>query len=50
MDYKWVCITFMVIMLAMCVGLGLQQHDRGECRIVAIKSSIDPVLIKDICK
>lgn len=50
MEIKWIMIAFTVIMLGMFVGMALEQHERGECRIAAIQAGKNSTEIATICK
>lgn len=50
MEIKWICIAMAVIMLGSFIGMALQQHEQGQCRIAAIQAGKNSTEIKDICK
>jgi hypothetical protein len=50
MEMKWIMITFAVIMLGAFTGMALEQHERNQCRIEALRALVKPEVIQDICK
>lgn len=46
---KWIIAAVTIIMLSSFVGMGLEQHNRHECRMEALKALQDPKMIKEIC-
>ncbi len=50
MEMKWLAIALAVMMLGMYVGLALEQHERGQCRIAAIQAGKNSTEIASICK
>ena len=50
MELKWLAIMMIGIFGAMFVGLGLESHNRQECRIAAIKASMPVDDIAKACK
>lgn len=50
MEMKWLAIALVVMMLGMYVGLALEQHNRGQCRIAAIQAGKNSTEIATICK
>lgn len=50
MEFKWLSITIAVIMLGSFVGMALEQHERGQCRIAAIQAGKNSTEIASICK
>lgn len=50
MEMKWVYIAMTVIMLGSFVGMALEQHEHGQCRIAAIQAGKNSTEIAEICK
>ena len=50
MEIKWIMIAVMVIMLGAFTGMALEQHERNQCSIEALKALVKPELIHGICK
>jgi hypothetical protein len=49
-DMKWLALAFMFILGLPLVGLALEQYNRGQCRIEAIKANMEPDKIGQVCK
>jgi hypothetical protein len=49
-EIKWIMIACTVIMLGAFVGMALEQHERGQCRIAAIQTGKNSTEIASICK
>ena len=49
-DMKWYAIAFMFIIGLPLVGLALEQYNRGQCRIEAIRAGMDVEKIAQVCK
>ena len=49
-DMKWYAIAFMFIIGLPLVGLALEQYNRGQCRIEAIRANMDAEKIAQVCK
>ena len=49
-ELKWVALAFMFIIGIPMAGLALEQHNRSQCRIEAIKANMDPDKIEKVCK
>lgn len=50
MEMKWLAIVAIVITLGTYIGLALEQYERNQCRIEALRALVKPELITDICK
>ena len=50
MEMKWMAIVVIITMLGMYVGMALEQHERGQCRVAAIQAGKNSTEIQDICK
>lgn len=50
MELKWLFITMAVIVLGSFVGMALEQHEQGQCRIAAIQAGKNSTEIATICK
>ena len=50
MEFKWLAIMVMVLMLGTYVGMALEQHERSQCRIAAIQAGKNSADIQAICK
>ena len=49
-DMKWAALAFMFILGLPLVGLALEQYNRGQCRIEAIRAGMDAEKITQVCK
>ena len=50
MELKWLTIMMIGIFGSMFVGLGIESHNRQECRITAIKANMPVEQIEKVCK
>lgn len=49
-DMKWPALAFMFILSLPLVGLVLEQYNRGQCRIEAIRVNMEADKIAQVCK
>jgi len=49
-DMKWAALAFMFILGLPLVGLALEQYNRGQCRIEAIRANMPAEQIEKVCK
>jgi hypothetical protein len=49
-DMKWPALAFMFILGLPLVGLALEQYNRGQCRIEAIRASMPAEQILKVCE
>ena len=49
MEVKWLAIAMAVIFGLMFVGMGLDQYQKSQCRIEAIKAGVEADKINRAC-
>ena len=49
-DMKWAALAFMFIIGIPMAGLALEQYNRGQCRIEAIRVNMPADEITKVCK
>jgi hypothetical protein len=48
-DMKWAALAFFFVLGIPFVGLGLKEYQASQCRIEAIKASMEPEKISQVC-
>ena len=49
-DMKWFALVMIAIIVLPMGGLALEQYNKGQCRIEAIKAGMEPDKIGQVCK
>ena len=49
MEAKWFAIAMAVVFTAMFAGMGVDQHNKSQCRIEAIKAGVEADKIDRAC-
>jgi hypothetical protein len=49
-DMKWPALAFMFIIGIPMTGLALEQYQKNQCRIEAIKAGMDADKIGQVCR
>ena len=49
-DMKWAALAFMFVIGIPMVGLAFSEYHKGQCRVEAIKASMEPEKISQVCK
>lgn len=50
MEIKWLMIAFAVVMGTLGISDAIQNYQKGECRIEAIKAHMDADKIDAVCR
>jgi len=49
-DMKWAALAFMFIIGIPMIGLGVDQYNKSQCRIEAIRANMPADEIAKVCK
>ena len=49
-DMKWAALTFLFVIGVPMAGLALEQYQKNQCRIEAIKANMEPDKIAQVCR
>lgn len=49
-DMKWLALAFLFVIGVPLIGLGFEKYQIHQCRIEAIKASMEPEKIVQVCQ